>query len=66
MMCPHLLYPLWEPKRKKCAADTPTEASTYGFGLVRGLDLFAFKFLPVNIPEKCMFLDVSFTFGATT
>lgn len=39
---------------------------TYGFWLIRGLNLFAFKFLPINIPEKRMLLDVTFTFGSAT
>ena len=39
---------------------------TYGFRLIWGLNLFAFKFLPVNIPEKRMLFDVTFTFRSTT
>lgn len=43
-----------------------TERFTYGFWLIRGLNLFAFKFLPINVPEKCMLFDVTFTFRSTT
>ena len=42
------------------------ERFTYGFRLIWGLNLFAFKFLPVNIPEKCVLFDVAFTFRSTT
>lgn len=42
------------------------EQFTYGFRLIWGLNLFAFKFLPVNIPEKRMLFDVTFTFRSTT
>lgn len=39
---------------------------TYGFRFIRRLDLFAFKFLPINVPEECMLFDVTFTFRSTT
>lgn len=46
-------------------ASSQREQSTYGFGLVRGLNLFAFKFLPINIPEEGVLFDVAFAFGST-
>lgn len=39
---------------------------TYSFWFIWWLNLLAFEFLPVNIPEKCMFFNVSFPFRSTT
>lgn len=39
---------------------------TYSFWLIGRLYLLAFKFLPINIPEKRMFFNVTFTFRSTT
>lgn len=50
----------------RCGPDNQRERFTYGFRLIRGLNLFAFKFLPVNIPEKRMLFNVTFTFRSTT
>lgn len=37
---------------------------TYGFRLVRRLDLLAFEFLPIDVPEERMLFDISFALGA--
>lgn len=43
----------------------PEGTPTYGFWLIWGLNLFAFKFFPVNIPEERMLFDVSLAFRPT-
>lgn len=49
-----------------CESKSQREQFTYGFWLIWGLNLFAFKFLPINIPEKSMLFDITFTFRSTT
>jgi hypothetical protein len=56
------------PKKERVVSkERPAaERSTYSFWFIRWLNLLAFEFLPVNIPEKRMLLNVSFPFRPTT
>lgn len=41
----------------------PEGTSTYGFWLIRGLDLFALELLPVDVPEERVLFDVPLALG---